>query len=428
MSLVALEPRSDAFVQQALERHQRRREEQGIPTLTVLVGRSGHAMTLLRRWLEPRRRLLCTVVAEVEVEVVRAWVETLVRERNVRADAADFLGACVGLAPGELRTRLEGRTTYERDVVLQEFLPLAPDGDATAVCKVLLQLSTGHAGGLLFSAVLAACNGEPARVLAALHTLVPAGTAPALLLTGVEPTWFARAARTAARLCDAVPLLPLALNTERPAVDSFLGSSETQAHAMVREGLIGLEAPSPVELRRRLEAHGVRHADTLSDSLSGLAEDGVSEELLAQFAKAARGREAAASNPAEADGARSEAERFLRMMLDEFPDTHGLFELNKRAKFRIHNRPVEVDFLSDLLRVAIEIDGYYHFRGPEAYRRDRRKDLELQLHGYLVLRFLADDVVARWREIRDTLRQVVSRRRDLARVPPPLGEDADGGG
>jgi very-short-patch-repair endonuclease len=63
----------------------------------------------------------------------------------------------------------------------------------------------------------------------------------------------------------------------------------------------------------------------------------------------------------------------------------------------------------------------------EAYRRDRRKDLALQRHGYLVLRFLAEDVVARFQEIRDTLQEVVAQRRDLAGRPVPPGEDVDGG-
>ena len=78
-----------------------------------------------------------------------------------------------------------------------------------------------------------------------------------------------------------------------------------------------------------------------------------------------------------------------------------------------------MDFLSHRLKVAIEVDGYYHFQDEEAYRRDRRKDLALQRHGYLVLRFLASDVVARLEEIRDTILEVVSFRRHR--------EDSDGG-
>lgn len=34
----------------------------------------------------------------------------------------------------------------------------------------------------------------------------------------------------------------------------------------------------------------------------------------------------------------------------------------------------------------------HHLADPDAYRRDRRKDRLLQEQGYLVLRFLAEDV------------------------------------
>jgi hypothetical protein len=53
---------------------------------------------------------------------------------------------------------------------------------------------------------------------------------------------------------------------------------------------------------------------------------------------------------------------------------------------------MEVDLLCADARLAIELDGAQHLSGPEAYRRDRRKDCLLQQNGYFVLRFLAEDV------------------------------------
>jgi very-short-patch-repair endonuclease len=53
---------------------------------------------------------------------------------------------------------------------------------------------------------------------------------------------------------------------------------------------------------------------------------------------------------------------------------------------------LEVDLLCAEARMAIEIDGAQHLADPVAYRRDRRKDQLLQESGYLVLRFLAEDV------------------------------------
>ncbi len=91
------------------------------------------------------------------------------------------------------------------------------------------------------------------------------------------------------------------------------------------------------------------------------------------------------------------------------PETAGLFELNATLDFPFGaGRPIEVDLLARSLKLVIEIDGYYHFQDPEAYRRDRRKDLELQKRGYLVLRILADDVVERLEELLETVLSAVA--------------------
>ncbi len=75
-----------------------------------------------------------------------------------------------------------------------------------------------------------------------------------------------------------------------------------------------------------------------------------------------------------------------------------------------------MDLLAAPFRLVVELDGsYYHLRDSAAYRRDRRKDWELQRRGYLVLRFLSDDVVERLEEILDTILAAV----ELRRAPPP---------
>ncbi|MBV9123483.1 MAG: DUF559 domain-containing protein, partial [Planctomycetes bacterium] len=73
-------------------------------------------------------------------------------------------------------------------------------------------------------------------------------------------------------------------------------------------------------------------------------------------------------------------------------------------------REAEADLASTDFMLAIEIDGYYHFQDRSAYRRDRRKDAELQKHGFLVLRFLAEDVVTRLEEILETVLTFVALR------------------
>ena len=62
-------------------------------------------------------------------------------------------------------------------------------------------------------------------------------------------------------------------------------------------------------------------------------------------------------------------------------------------------------------RVAVELDGAQHLADPLAYRRDRRKDQLLQENGYLVLRFLAEDVGKELDLVLDAILRSLSRRR-----------------
>ena len=80
---------------------------------------------------------------------------------------------------------------------------------------------------------------------------------------------------------------------------------------------------------------------------------------------------------------------------------------------------MEVDLLCAESRLAIELDGAQHLDSPEAYRRDRRKDMLLQEHGYLVLRFLAEDVGKQLDSVLDTILRGLSHRlRDAQRSKP----------
>jgi very-short-patch-repair endonuclease len=62
-------------------------------------------------------------------------------------------------------------------------------------------------------------------------------------------------------------------------------------------------------------------------------------------------------------------------------------------------RPAEIDLYSRSYRLAVEVDGYYHFTDGAGYRRDRRKDVLLQRYEVFVLRSLADDVLERLEEV-----------------------------
>jgi very-short-patch-repair endonuclease len=75
---------------------------------------------------------------------------------------------------------------------------------------------------------------------------------------------------------------------------------------------------------------------------------------------------------------------------------------------------MEVDLLCDKPRLVIELDGPQHLGDSVAYRRDRRKDRLLQENGYIVLRFLVDDVAKDLDAVLDSILRVLANRRQAA--------------
>ena len=69
-----------------------------------------------------------------------------------------------------------------------------------------------------------------------------------------------------------------------------------------------------------------------------------------------------------------------------------------------------MDFLDADARIVIELDGPQHLADLDAYRRDRRKDALLQENGYLVLRFLAEDLGTRLDAVLDQVERVLANR------------------
>ena len=89
----------------------------------------------------------------------------------------------------------------------------------------------------------------------------------------------------------------------------------------------------------------------------------------------------------------------------------GRFKLNAELPIAFDGwGRMEIDLLCPIARLAIELDGSHHLGNVEAYRRDRRKDQLLQEDGYLVLRFLAEDVGNKLDLVLDAIeRTVISR-------------------
>lgn len=143
-------------------------------------------------------------------------------------------------------------------------------------------------------------------------------------------------------------------------------------------------------------------------SVRRLVRDGVDSPLANLFVQAA------VTPPPHAEGAdraRSATEAFLFGRLETLAETAGRFRLNAELPIAFDGwGRMEVDLLCAQLRIAIELDGGQHLGDPDAYRRERRKDALLQENGYLVLRFLAEDVGKNLDQILDAILRALSHQ------------------
>jgi very-short-patch-repair endonuclease len=143
-------------------------------------------------------------------------------------------------------------------------------------------------------------------------------------------------------------------------------------------------------------------------SVRRLVRDGADAHLANLFVHVSR------SVSPDAEGgnrARSASEAFLYRRLQTLPETVGRFRLNVELPIPFDGiGHMEVDLLCADARVAVELDGLQHLASADAYRRDRRKDLLLQENGYLVLRFLADDLGKRLDAVLDAIQRALAHR------------------
>lgn len=196
---------------------------------------------------------------------------------------------------------------------------------------------------------------------------------------------------TALRIAEAAPRLEIACALTEAQLVRWRQEADLRELQLVGEGLIRVE-PSPRDPAREA---GERRRSKSSQRRAALG---------------ARDVPSAAIPCLEYDAgelARSRAEQALFEHLEARPRTRGLFALNGSIPEMFGARPLEVDLLSEPLRVALEIDGYHHFRDATAYRRDRDKDIRLQRLGYTVVRVLASDVDAELEYVTDTIDRVV---------------------
>ncbi len=366
------------------------RRTTGIPTVSLLVGPIGVGVGTWRRWSTATGRNI--VVTTGNHFPYPEWVRTVVERIDLPTLAVQSLAQRANRDPDEFLASWRGKTSADRE---QFWNTLAPNVDDDLL-RAVASLDDGR--GSRNSVVVELCEiGE--RIIPMIVRLAASATCPGVLFVSHSSDHFSPVAHAAANWAVRAPAIPIATAAPAEVWNAFLTNApESRTKALLREGEVVLPAIDTATAKRALTEAGAS-----ASAATAVAANGADVALVESAVGVIRATIAPPATQVEDDRARSAAERFLFEFLESLPETAGRFELNASLDFDFGRRPAEVDLLCREPRIALEIDGYFHFRDSAAYRRDRAKDWELQRRRYLVLRFLAEDVIPQLELIRDRI-------------------------
>ena len=380
----------------------------GVPTVGVLVGTWGMVVERWKKWGEENERPVSILRHVDETSLAAAWRKLLDQPRDWRRVAAEHVAHRTQQATPVIlrksRTEIELLRQHLREGQPQEaWIPflsvLAAGGRSPTTIAELLQ-----------DAELPEPNTDQdwLKLLCDLHQIIPTAEQSALLIM-VKPgpdarVWWESVGPPLYTIAKQLPDFPVAVGISLTAYDDYISNAPaSRIKALLQEGALHVRSDFISHVVPHvLQSHEV--TPEVQQIWQQLVPNGVSEAVSQSFVELVRSNTISPATSDAADAARSTAERFLYACLEARPATSGCFELNGvlPVRFGLQNQ-MEVDFLCRSPRIAVELDGYFHFQDQSAYRRDRRKDLALQQAGYLVLRFLAADVLTHLEEILETI-------------------------
>ncbi len=371
-----------------LDRHAVRRNC-GVSTISVLVGPTAIGRRTWQRWVTSTGRR--AVLASPEISPEAGWVQDVVRNANLAEAAVMSLAGRTGRDATELLNEWRDKSGADRE---RYFASIPPEADDDLLQWMAIGDRTNEWADQLQTA-----RQSDDRTGPLIASLLPERELPAIAFEVDRPGQCEPVAQAAARWALRVPAVPVAILISAELWGDYLAETpESRTKALLREGEVEIAVIDPRQVQRTL-------ADAGADpgTVSAIVESGCDAALLDLVAEVVQTTTTPPLLPADADRARSAAERFLFEFLNTLPETTGKFELNGTLDFRFGPRLMEIDLLSRSPKVAIELDGYFHFQDTDAYRRDRTKDWELQRRGYTVLRFLSADVINQLDIIRDRI-------------------------
>jgi very-short-patch-repair endonuclease len=375
-----------------------------------LVGAEPLGQLLARHWVQGRSRAL-RVVSSDEPDFLNAWLETAIATGELTQSAVRWLSKRLSITAEAAERRLSEAGTRDLQALWETILAGTPvEASDIAAVRVLEHIArdAGELNVSRFISAFAAVLDPVAQAVEGVLNLM--GERAPLLLVCRQPEqvqpWLKGVAHQVVRLATAHPRMPLGVVAATDDWEAYCNdAAEDFNKAVLRQGVIRVVGVDRDQLRRRVAAVTEPVEENWLEQLDEEVAESVADALV-DYAEAI-----APGSPQGTDGARSAAERYLFHVLESRAATAGLFRLNQPAEFRFGTRNAEIDLLASTYKIAVEIDGYHHFQDLDCYRRDRRKDFLLQRHGYMVLRFLAEDILPQLGDILRIIDDAVALRR-----------------
>jgi len=372
------------------------RREGGLPLPLVLEGSADAAEAAWWARCREQGRTPIRVECLLERGLVALYFELASSHAEAYGHLAAWLAARSRRDVASIAAVLEDGGPGERRLLARQAGLIQAEGETAQWARAVVLEEPGYA---LFQDDR---TGDGATALSlrtdALAALFGAVSLPALFVSPAEGAgrvaWLRSQLCHGERMLAAGQALMLAIAVDPVLAEAFLAEvpecREKALFRAVRIGTAPLQGRAPAVVDGGALFRSRRYVETLGGG-------GPDKGLQRAFRKALQSY--GGPVPAAAKGgdrARSRQEALLYAALEAHPRTRGRFGLNALAQTPDPAlAELEVDFVCTELGIALEVDGYHHFQAPERYRRDRQRDVALQQAGYLVERFLAEDVAPR---------------------------------
>ncbi|SFQ04292.1 Protein of unknown function [Nitrosomonas cryotolerans] len=377
---------------------------QGIPTLTTLSGTPDANQALWCQWIKEAGRTTAIWSPTQSASLSISWLESLLAEPDLTHQFLQYLAEIQQCPTDRIYSGVMNKSSYELEIFQQQLTASISSHGRLLLHWFLAQIAlsrksvVGSAADLLQNIKLEDEQFLPHGILV-FKEILPENILPGLLIEVIDVD-LANSALAAKlmKTAEHLPGLPIALSIQPATLKAyFTNAPESRFKSMLKNGLIAVHPDK--NTRNSLSAE-INHVLCKYDAPALLIDEAHSLAHLA------------AEKQYDDSIFRSQAELFLFHILELVPDTRGVFKLNVKMPFSFGHQPMEIDLFAVTDQIAVEIDGYYHFQASENWRRDRRKDLILQMHNVLILRFLAEEVVSGLEEIIETIRHVLQFRRE----------------